>query len=812
MCRSQSVSNFPFVCEYVIHPHLQEDIGGGRSARGLQVNDMVLMVNNKTVGGMTEDDLEVELEISGEELILVVSQYNGGPMKGQLHEDESEKAAETWHELDNGAFDWQEMGPGSRAIVPSAVGRLSEPNLDVDGTEPRMASGGETAPDVSKLRRETFRAQANHDDHPLASQHNDMPARSGAEERKQSADSESTRLFTSHTNATANSAEKSEQQVEVQSRGASAQNAAGFRSGEEYTRRVRGSSIDEDGDALLGGSQEDGEDSANDGGDVPGLSLSRIMADFAQPKKKRGSNDDDDEENENVAKSPPNVEKGTPSTSSTDVRAREVIADWNAEGEDGDDPELGCICGAIHAEPEPVFWLHCDTCQSWYNNSVRCVGFDQEAADKMVEWTCPSCGGEPAIPHEGAKKASNPDEEDDELDDALPIGSRVNVVVGKDLWKGTIRKVGKKHGDIYYRVNLDGNRQATLSTVFSYQIHSLIGEAESQKGEREKEIDRCNSLCSDSVVGSKRSSGVAFRSDDFDDESEERPPKKKPTHTTLTTAADENSEEDEFVITESEALFLSGNDNIGNPQPQTDPGTNFGERSVDIGSESQLAETQTIGGGDQPLALEPTRTDTTGTPVTLTKAKEQKKPKPGKKLVERFETVEEIDENIVEFKDCGKIERRQIDWDHTPISVGSLVRVADRSAGASAGNKLGGIAKVMGRRGNRADNNLVYDVRYVIGGTREFDVSWTYVVLNSVFDSAGGGDDVRSNGRGGSRRSRSSNRPSVLDPVLPSMTPVFVKIRVKCNGFRESASQTAGFIGGPLVAQLPIHPDVTHGI
>ena len=139
------------------------------------------MVNNKTVGGMTEDDLEVELEISGEELILVVSQYNGCPMKGQLYEDESKEVAKTWHELDNGAFDWQEMGPRSRALVPSAAGRLSEPNLDVDGTESRIASGGETVPDVSKLRRETFRTQDNHDDLPLESQHNDMPASSGAE-------------------------------------------------------------------------------------------------------------------------------------------------------------------------------------------------------------------------------------------------------------------------------------------------------------------------------------------------------------------------------------------------------------------------------------------------------------------------------------------------------------------------------------------------------------------------------------------------------------------------------------------------------
>lgn len=71
------------------------------------------MVNSKTVGDMTEDDLEVELEISGDELTLVISQYNGGPMKGQAHDDESEKVSETWRELDKGAFDWQELGPGS---------------------------------------------------------------------------------------------------------------------------------------------------------------------------------------------------------------------------------------------------------------------------------------------------------------------------------------------------------------------------------------------------------------------------------------------------------------------------------------------------------------------------------------------------------------------------------------------------------------------------------------------------------------------------------------------------------------------------
>ena len=54
-------------------------------------------------------------------------------------------------------------------------------------------------------------------------------------------------------------------------------------------------------------------------------------------------------------------------------------------------------------------------------------------------------------------------------------------------------------------------------------------------------------------------------------------------------------------------------------------------------------------------------------------------------------------------------------------------------------------------------------------------------------------------------------QPGNVLPVLSSMTPMFVNIRVKCKGFRESASQTARLSGGPLVAQLPIHPDVAHG-
>lgn len=47
-------------------------------------------------------------------------------------------------------------------------------------------------------------------------------------------------------------------------------------------------------------------------------------------------------------------------------------------------------------------------------------------------------------------------------------------------------------------------------------------------------------------------------------------------------------------------------------------------------------------------------------------------------------------------------------------------------------------------------------------------------------------------------------------PTITSTTPVYVKIRVKCKGFKESTSQTARLSGGPLVAQLPISAEVAH--
>ena len=45
------------------------------SSPGLRVNDMLVMVNGKVVGGMTQVGVEMEIETSGPTLLLAISRY-----------------------------------------------------------------------------------------------------------------------------------------------------------------------------------------------------------------------------------------------------------------------------------------------------------------------------------------------------------------------------------------------------------------------------------------------------------------------------------------------------------------------------------------------------------------------------------------------------------------------------------------------------------------------------------------------------------------------------------------------------------------
>jgi hypothetical protein len=57
-----------------------------------------------------------------------------------------------------------------------------------------------------------------------------------------------------------------------------------------------------------------------------------------------------------------------------------------------------CVCGEVHKKRgvhKEIFWIQCECCQTWYDSSSRCLGFSQRRAES-VYWTCWGCPEEKA--------------------------------------------------------------------------------------------------------------------------------------------------------------------------------------------------------------------------------------------------------------------------------------------------------------------------------------------------------------------------------------------------------------------------------
>lgn len=54
----------------------------------------------------------------------------------------------------------------------------------------------------------------------------------------------------------------------------------------------------------------------------------------------------------------------------------------------------GCVCGQTHEksdEHNEIFWIQCDSCSTWYDSSSRCLGFSQREVDESTKWVCEGC-------------------------------------------------------------------------------------------------------------------------------------------------------------------------------------------------------------------------------------------------------------------------------------------------------------------------------------------------------------------------------------------------------------------------------------
>ena len=84
-------------------------------------------------------------------------------------------------------------------------------------------------------------------------------------------------------------------------------------------------------------------------------------------------------------------QEGTESDDEVDVDDLSKAASLESEDwENDDNPWIGCVCGKIHAAPAVVFWIQCESCDTWCNVAPACVGFDEDEA-KFKTWTCRAC-------------------------------------------------------------------------------------------------------------------------------------------------------------------------------------------------------------------------------------------------------------------------------------------------------------------------------------------------------------------------------------------------------------------------------------
>ncbi|KAL3945175.1 MAG: hypothetical protein SGBAC_000778, partial [Bacillariaceae sp.] len=322
---------------------------GSTTDAGLRVNDMVLSVNGKLVGGMTEIQLGVELKISGPNLLLVVSRYKHA---SHIKEKFFEVERRILHVMDSAARDdrligWTEIGNGAVNSLDfdSALQEREKQdrNHAIDKEPARAGAAGMT---LSTTGRERFQ-------HSLCASVGSDPAKPVEEDRNVVTESPARRR-----GKPLSTIRKVEPQTSF-----SATTAADLAKAVEEDRPFRPESTAtvedltsaDHGDGKFtrsSGQEDDIQSSAQDNRSIADCSTAseRLTNDHAGSSSK----DDHNWENDDNA--------------------------WN-----------GCVCGRMHGKTErQLFWIQCDNCDTWYDVSAKCVGFTKREAENM-NWTCWGC-------------------------------------------------------------------------------------------------------------------------------------------------------------------------------------------------------------------------------------------------------------------------------------------------------------------------------------------------------------------------------------------------------------------------------------
>lgn len=315
----------------------------------LNIHDMILMVNGRPVGGMTEVGLEMELEVCGPSLFLTVAQYKYTQTTQSQRSSLEIKQMQAMDELlrDDRIIGWREIGCRPQDTLP--VVRSTDEEASLNGRElnqfvpiPVSAeameteeSDGETRPDyatnpdVAQLLRknveDNFSQRMDQNQHAV-----DPLPMDTSNPRK--CDDNSVRSVV---------AKLSEAEAAFPSK--------------QYSDLIQKCILDRQ---VVGNNSNDPH------------AYSSGSEDDADPEAGNNFGKDEWEEDDNA---------------------------WN-----------GCVCGAMHKESR-MFWIQCEVCDSWYDVAERCVGFSEKQAERLGKWTCWACDIEdsPVPPLSGTTSPSD---------------------------------------------------------------------------------------------------------------------------------------------------------------------------------------------------------------------------------------------------------------------------------------------------------------------------------------------------------------------------------------------------------------------
>ncbi|KAL7539465.1 hypothetical protein ACHAXR_010606 [Thalassiosira sp. AJA248-18] len=420
MCAQKSFSSFQTRSKKYGTCKLQEDISGWSnetSSSGLQLHDMIICINGKSIGSMTMPELQIELDVCGPELMLVVSRFD-------IQEN---RDCTTLEDL---AMDWNEIGAGASLKRKRVSFEDENSNRDI---QERMIgqSGGQQGHKNDEFQLLGYAGRSADDSSQAIVEHVGLAKNDMQPSTRSKKGNESTKL--SHNQANLPAPKRQASDSKVAKRGSKVQVFLSDTQQHELRTVSKGTQHYESGcprqresnkdDAVMKdercialdkghGSDYHGEKTKSQ----PSVEKQQTIVQVGQVRctqKAHESTQKHTHEMKSVSRYQKQLEEL--SDDESDMLPKMTVAktskinpsskkqandnsysssssedEYEEEGGD-ENPWLGCVCGKTHPHPIKVFWIQCEGCDAWYNVAQECVGFDARAADKLDEWCCWAC-------------------------------------------------------------------------------------------------------------------------------------------------------------------------------------------------------------------------------------------------------------------------------------------------------------------------------------------------------------------------------------------------------------------------------------